>query len=1423
MKNVSSCVLLCSALCSAGASGADHLWQTAYTDACITNAACWQYKVGGVAYYGNGWMTNTADDARLWQSKPGSFRFQLPTCDVNPSYLAFYQMADSTLVFDGEDAVFSAPAVPADQSDRSALVKPLSFFWKSGNYQSFTLEHARNALYTLSNVLWRVQTTFPGGDTAASPDITMDFSRGFFGFAGTDGDSSVALRMNGNADTLLCPRSMTAIVTNSIVEAGTFVWAGHATNTLLHIGRGGKMSITGNFDFGVSTDATTCGTNTLAVTDGGTLSGAPSGTDAYENKSQFGCKVGDVFRWNRLSVSGAGSSLDLGDHDSVKFRLPTEIAVSDGGRLVLPRSAVVVPEAGRETSLTIDGEDSVVIVSTKKADASSGILTTKEGAFTLNMRGGLLTGPDGVVLLKFAESSSGAASAVINHTGGRIIHRSSDRLMLGVNGSCRYELSGGELHVGAGVHFGSGTPTGEQCCVFEMTGGSVVNEGDCFFGSSSSYWTHIVRLNGGVFKSGRLLGSESTAAKLCFEGDGGTWVANKDYVDSGYPFFYGFSEAVIGEKGLTIDTAGYSLRIRQAFADKEGETGELRFVGTGSVLLDATETATTVSRIEISRAKVVVQSGHAGMASAVSVTDGGRLDLVSAPAGFSLSALSLGDEETVGALVVTPQTSLLLGAFCVTNGNIVLNGDFDNATTYVSVRVAGNLEDDTASLWARVLVSGDIPSGYAARTSTRYDAEKNATELLISFEEAEAPANVNTWQGGASWDDAAAWSGGQPGIHDVATFNSADPAATVEITVDTLSSSAGALSFAAGDHVFTGAGSILLADTGYDTFITVASGTQTIGVPLNAVRNLNVTVAEDAALKFEKRLRVYAGQLNVNTNYSNGRVELSGEGNLASDGVRLGGGTLFAESPDVFAGFSEKTLFEVCGYATLRVGGNPGDDVFRLPFDLYLKSRNWGSPQVVWNDAPILVQSFRSALSAGVCPVKMGEAALVFESSEGMSVRLSQTNGRMGSDDYTTLPSAALAIPETTGSVAWDYSFSGLNVVEGELRLAGSGTATPSSTSQAFGILCVNLIGVRSINVVSAAPGLVLDHCYALAQNGNGNRTLLCANAYEGEFLGEGTNAYLSVVNGSTLDAGTLELGHVSDPAKSVVAVRPRVAVSNSVCSVAKSLVLSARSGCDASWSVSDGSLYSGTDPVVWNGGVDGRVDGDSVFAAAADGTPATFAAGADATGELVFADGAVCRATASTAETGASASVAFDGGRLVVPDGSVISFAEGCALKAEGKGLLLDVPAGETWTLASSVSGTGAVELRGDGTLALSGTLSAAFAGDGVISGGTLSNARLRPTVDGKGAVTETLLLDNVGVSGRITVDLGHGAEDPLSFSDIAGKTVARYAGLRPDVSNFRLTGVNGLKVYGSFSASDGKIVLTDAAERIGTTVIVR
>jgi len=339
----------------------------------------------------------------------------------------------------------------------------------------------------------------------------------------------------------------------------------------------------------------------------------------------------------------------------------------------------------------------------------------------------------------------------------------------------------------------------------------------------------------------------------------------------------------------------------------------------------------------------------------------------------------------------------------------------------------------------------------------------------------------------------------------------------------------------------------------------------------------------------------------------------------------------------------------------------------------------------------------------------------------------------------------------------------------------------------------------------------------------------LAHNAYAGAFNGEATNAYVSVVNGSTVAASRFAVGCLSDASKAAVDIRPSVTVDASTFTASYGVVLSGRAGCQAQWTVTNSAVLATGPQTEWNGGADIALTDGSVWREGADGSSLTLALGASAAGVCRVASGATfCCAQVTTSGTLADGAVTllFDGGNLV-PGASdaTIALPTGCALASGADGLLLPVPETKTWTVQTPIAGTRIVRNTGAGTVSFGNAQTrAVVSGPGSFAQATLARGGVAVAVGPGGTVGDLPLLTDVSFAGRQTVVFSRADATPLGKSELEGLRVARVAGSTTCDVPCRLKGTDcGEKAVGRLSVSDGYLVLTDVAEQSGLQVIVR
>lgn len=130
-------------------------------------------------------------------------------------------------------------------------------------------------------------------------------------------------------------------------------------------------------------------------------------------------------------------------------------------------------------------------------------------------------------------------------------------------------------------------------------------------------------------------------------------------------------------------------------------------------------------------------------------------------------------------------------------------------------------------------------------------------------------------------------------------------------------------------------------------------------------------------------------------------------------------------------------------------------------------------------------------------------------------------------------------------------------------------------------------------------------------------------------------------------------------------------------------------------------------------------------------------------------------------------------------------------------------------------------VSLSGKGPVSLGGGARAVMAaGTGTFVNGTIRNGGLALKLDDAGDVGDIPDLSGVSIDGTFKVDLGRTAENPLA-EPFAPIVVYRYTETAPDVSTWRLKGTGLKNVRGIFTAKDG--VVTVLPYYSGTTLIVR
>lgn len=1360
---------------------------------------------------------------------------------------------DNTLDFDGAGVTLVHGDVPEGMNDRNVVDVFFCENGSGGDYRWFNcgVGDKRHSAYLWSNAWFRIshRQMTPGFKERLDAVNGIDFGRGRFLWGGTNladmvGTTTVNAGVSNGGRT-----EMT--ITNSTVVFNALDWQGRiARSTLLVDGPDARMVVLRHANLGFAASSTQPGTNLFTVSGGATMQVDATGAAS----SDFTVGAGAVSPQSSvLTVTGAGSLIDC----SASNR---GMKINDGGALVVTNGGC----ARMKTGLSIS-----------KVEGNPGGVIRVAGEYS-SLEFGAEGGSGEAVL-----TVDGGEESVFEQTGGRTKSNHQGRrisVYLGQNGGrCgTLRISGGTFDMGeGGTHgllrvgmAGSGT--------LDVSGGSIVGCGNIALAErdgATGLTTNVFRQTGGYVEaldSGvtcnkaadakrhvfiELLGGTLCAYRISggagadnpekdhteFYADGGTLISGPNGLyHVTYPFFYGFNRVELGEKGLTLSVRG-TCNVKQRFTNRKGATGRLFVTGNSACQIwfegpDGGDNAELV----VGGATARIGNAMTNWQTTVVVTNGACFD-VSAVDRLSLKGLTLGSAVSPGTVRVAPTNRVSMAAFAFEKAIINLDGAFLRDTDYPLFTVEGQIDGDGILAWRSADVTGAVPSGCVPRFSFTYSEADDATTVTLRIEESVEPDRQNVWSGAAGgqsafWGNPDCWSDGVPTASSRVELSSGDSAPVIDVPVAAL----GALAFTSlRDYVISGDGILFFEDGNVDAVIDVAGGDQRIDVPVGSVRNLSVKVADGASLTFGGKIVTSSGGLIVNGERTSGRVVLEGAGSAFGSGITHCGGVLDVSSAEVFgAAVDGLGNYTFKGYGLLRVAGDPAEDPYRLPFGFLFQggssaNTTWGSAVVIDTDRALVVPPYVTSMTGGGSLVKFGRAPLVFETCGDTVLTLAIANGTAAWNNAQLPQNSVFTYDETTGKAVSDKkAYGGVNVYEGELVYRGADDTIPTDASSVVRNGFGTVIGFRTTNSVDVTPGLVLDRVYAdfgeKKHSANAQSDLsyvsLAQDAHDlnGPFPHAATNAYLALRNGSTLATGRLRVGATTFDSSGFLHVSPRIVVDGSTLRAVTGIDFAARAKVHADWRVGNGStLLSGTNAVVWAGEAHVSVGGGSFFSGTGDG-PAAIALGADARGTLSVTGGSRAHIGDVTAADGAAVEFIFDGGSLSgCADGGTISFPDAVALSAGADGLHINVPAGETWTLGRSVAGSGFVTLGGDGTLALSGKVTAGFAGGGTVSGGMIENGRLRADVSGASGVPTFV---GTEFSGRVEVDLGLGSA-PLARPYPTDVEVASFTGCVPPVSAFRRTGAgvgaDGRRLFYVFKIKDG-VVTADVVDN-GLTLIVR
>jgi hypothetical protein len=700
--------------------------------------------------------------------------------------------------------------------------------------------------------------------------------------------------------------------------------------------------------------------------------------------------------------SGADGELRLSGNS--RLSLTAYLTAKHGGRFILEDDAVIdAPSA----AFSVDGTNGVI-------EFAGGTATIH--AFNVYGTGG----------------KEGVSTNVVRISGGRHLvtqNREANHVPMTIgNGSSHslLEITGGELTVQRILRVGYGT-TGTGSATLRMTGGrlamlqehngssAVVNV--CDSGASVG----LVEFLGGTISAQSLRGWTGSQAKggsgrASLLADGGTL----ETMSVTSCIMQYFDDAVLGPRGLAVDTSARNATIDQAFTDAPGERGLFVKDGIGTL---------TVSRSS-AHAETAVVGGTLLMGSQAAtqfgrslvVTNGATLSLAGSAASLTAESLSLGRDGSRGFLAFdSGDVVTLTGDDPLHVGQGFLGCDAIRGTVgaYDVFRFTGNVDADAlAAELAKIRVQGALSDLTYGFSLVDVDGAKIARMSV-----AQRVATAAAWTGAESgdWSVPGNWQGGAlPGVDADTSF----PADAATRAVATAADAALYAMRIAGDYTFAGSGSYA------PCIIDLASGaTAAFSAPVVPSGAAAFAVGEGAALRIAAPISSANGSMSV-AKEGSGLLALSAASPEWNGDWRFSGGTTRLEAPGALGAASDPTAVASFGPATLSFTNAPAEYTRSFCVDA---GASKAAVLDVGSDTT-LSGSF-SANSGGL--VKRGEAALTLNAVAGEhEIEADPVGGRVNGD-----PTGTVSFP-ASGDSPGVSGLGGLTVLEGVMRLQGRGAGS---------------------------------------------------------------------------------------------------------------------------------------------------------------------------------------------------------------------------------------------------------------------------------------------------------------------------------------------------------------------------------------------
>ena len=648
----------------------------------------------------------------------------------------------------------------------------------------------------------------------------------------------------------------TIVVSNSVLNVSKFEMAPYGKATFV-TGPGGVLNV-GSGGLGITNALTYAATNIVSINQGTwNLNGS-----------------GNVFGSTRSTVATsilASESTVNNNSGNLKVQGGNTVMEFTNSKL---NSAQVTTEYGAQMKF-VGGSINVATMNLAQYGSSSLMLDGGEHV---------------IEYLFFGNTPSEGSFATLTLKAGRLdVSRG-----IGVNPhyrACVNVLGGTLVTPNWNVAYGSGndedlTENNIAC----MSGGLVRVNGTVKVGASQNRHG-VFMLDGGMLETSEIwspdglkTGNKTASADL--RADGGTLCAyrNRDSDNEGILSY--FDNVEIGEKGLTIDTAGYDVRFRynRSVRNKAGASGVIRKTGEGSLkflLGDGNSYGYRgtydVSTTLVEEGSLVMMDENTTLNTSMRIENGSNLSLEGSAKTLYLDSLVV----TNGLVVLDPGDLITVsGTVSFNRLKLSLTSPIEpDSGTVELLRVSGEMDEASRREWSDAIYGAVVADGCHAEFSSEYNSGSGYTSLKVSVSENTPMTDSTTWVGTDSdWSKPANWSKGLPESNKIAIFT--DNGAVKEVTVSS-GACAGALDFKCGGYVLSGE-SIAMKTLGDPLRIKADAGESVIKVRIEAFSALNVDVYSEALIDLH-------GKLSFNNYHA---FTKNGDGNLT---LRTSGNEIFGD------------------------------------------------------------------------------------------------------------------------------------------------------------------------------------------------------------------------------------------------------------------------------------------------------------------------------------------------------------------------------------------------------------------------------------------------------------------------------------------------------------------------------------------------